>query len=218
MATVRMSDRLLRDIRQNAKEKYQVVNPEKEFPLADTFYSENIAPKLDKLLQQFSETLDNMVNYTLKDVEQINFNVEIPSWADDPDKPVRTETYSCKFSSERKIPSFMSNSWYSGEINLPFENEFAQQLYNISQYNKKRKEQEQTYVNKIESVCQEFSTLNQAMKAWPALKDLVPAEKVQKLYEKVNRKAKQQQQRNFIVEQEQELNEVLLESKLLEET
>jgi len=215
MATVRMSDRLLRDIRQNAKEKYQVVNPEKEYPLADTFYSENISPKLDKLLQQFSETLNNMVNYTMKSVEQINFNVDVPS--DDPARPVKTETYVCRFSSQRNIPSFMSSSWYSGEINLPFEHEFAQQLYSISEYNKKRKEQEQTYVNKIESVCQEFSTLNQAMKAWPALKDLVPAEKVQKLYEKVNRKAKQQQQRNFIVEQEQELNEVLLESKLLEE-
>lgn len=215
MATVRMSDRLLRDIRQNAKEKYQVVNPEKEYPLADTFYSENISPKLDKLLQQFSETLDNMVNYTMKSVEQINFNVDVPS--DDPARPVKTETYVCRFSSQRNIPSFMSSSWYSGEINLPFEHKFAQQLYSISEYNKKRKEQEQTYVNKIESVCQEFSTLNQAMKAWPALKDLVPAEKVQKLYEKVNRKAKQQQQRNFIVEQEQELNEVLLESKLLEE-
>ena len=215
MATVRMSDRLLRDIRNSAKEKYRVVNPEKEYPLADTFYSENIAPKLDKLMQQFSETLDNMVNYTMKNVEQINFNVDVP--CDDPDRPVKTETYTCKFSSERKIPSFMSSSWYSGEVNLPFEHEFAQQLYNISEYNKKRKEQEHTYVDKIENVCKEFSTLNQAMKAWPALKDLVPAEKVQKLYEKVNRKAKQQQQRNFIVEQEQELNEVLLESKLLEE-
>jgi len=215
MATVRMSDRLLRDIRQNAKEKYQVVNPEKEYPLADTFYSENISPKLDKLMQQFSETLDNMVNYTMKNVEQINFNVDVPT--DDPARPVKTETYPCRFSSERKVPSFMSNSWYSAEINLPFDHEFAQQLYTINEYNKKRKEQEQTYVNKIENVCQEFSTLNQAMKAWPALKDLVPAEKVQKLYEKVNRKAKQQQQRDFIVEQEQELNEVLLESKLLEE-
>jgi len=215
MATVRMSDRLLRDIRNNAKEKYRVVNPEKEYPLADMFYSENIAPKLDKLVQQFSETLDNMVNYTMKNVEQINFNVDVP--CDDPDRPVKTETYTCKFSSERNIPSFMSSSWYSGEVNLPFEHEFAQQLYNISQYNKKRKEQEHTYVDKIENVCKEFSTLNQAMKAWPALKDLVPAEKVQKLYEKVNRKAKQQQQRDFIVEQEQELNEVLLESKLLEE-
>jgi len=215
MATVRMSDRLLREIRHNAKEKYRIVNPEKDFPAPDTFYNENIVPKLDKLLQQFSETLDNMVNYTMKSVENLNVNVDVPS--DDPDRPIKTETYSCKFLTERQIPSFMSSSWYSGEINLPFEHEFAQQLYSISEYNKKRKEQEHTYVNKIEDVCKEFSTLNQAMKAWPALKDLVPTDKVQKLYEKVNRKAKQQQQRDFIVEQEQELNEVLLESKLLEE-
>jgi len=215
MATVRMSDRLLHDIRSKAKEKYRVVNPEKEFPLADTFYNENISPKLDKLLQQFSETLDNMVNYTVKNVESLNVNVDVPT--DDPARPVKTETYNCKFSSERKIPSFMSASWYAGEINLPFEHEFAQNLYGISQYNKKRKEQESTYVEKITEVCKEFSTLNQAMKAWPALKDLVPQDSVQKLYEKVNRKAKQQQQRDFIVEQEQELNEVLLESKLLEE-
>jgi len=215
MATVRMSDRLLRDIRQNAKKKYQVVNPEKQYPLADTFFNENISPKLDKLIQQFNETLNNMVNYTIKSVEQLNFNIDVPT--DDPARPIVTETFSCKFSSERKVPSFMSSSWYSAEINLPFEHEFAQQLYNISQYNKKRKEQEHTYVDKIENVCKEFSTLNQAMKAWPALKDLVPQDSVQKLYEKVNRKAKQQQQRDFIVEQEQELNEVLLESKLLEE-
>ena len=215
MATVRMSDRLLREIRTKAKQKYQVVNPEKEYPLADTFFSENVQPKLDKLMQQFSETLDNMVHYTIKNVENLNINVDVPT--DDPTRPVKTETYACKFSSERKIPSFMAHSWYSAEVNLPFEHEFAQNLYSISQYNTKRKEQENTYVGKIEEVCKEFSTLNQAIKAWPALKDLVPQDSVQKLYEKVNRKAKQQQQRDFIVEQEQELNEVLLESKLLEE-
>ena len=40
---------------------------------------------------------------------------------------------------------------------------------------------------------------------------------MQKVYEKVERKAKQQQQREHIEVQEQELNEVLLTANLLED-
>ena len=52
-------------------------------------------------------------------------------------------------------------------------------------------------------------------RAWPALKDLVSQDKIDKVYEKVERKAKQQQQREAIEIQEQELNSVILTASLL---
>ena len=46
-------------------------------------------------------------------------------------------------------------------------------------------------------------------------KDLVSQDKIDKVYEKVERKAKQQQQREAIEVQEQELNSVILTASLL---
>jgi len=101
-------------------------------------------------------------------------------------------------------------------IKLPREHEFVQQCEAIDKHNDACRTGEREYINKIEEAISDFSTLNQALKAWPALKDLVDDQYVQKVYEKVERKAKQQQQREAIAIQEQELNEVLLTANLLE--
>ena len=89
------------------------------------------------------------------------------------------------------------------------------ELVSIREYNDKVYTGGRQYKQKVQEAIAAFTTLNQALKAWPALKDLVPQDKIDKVYEKVERKAKQQQQREAIEVQEQELNSVILTASLL---
>ncbi len=89
------------------------------------------------------------------------------------------------------------------------------ELVSIRQHNDKVYSGGIDYKHKVQETIASFTTLNQALKAWPALKDFVSQSKLDKVYEKVERKAKQQQQREAIEVQEQELNSVILTASLL---
>jgi hypothetical protein len=91
----------------------------------------------------------------------------------------------------------------------------VEEAFNTRIYNDKQYEGARHYKDKVRKTISSFTTLNQALKAWPALKDLVDQDKIDKVYEKVERKAKQQQERESIQIQEQELNSVLLTASLL---
>ena len=90
------------------------------------------------------------------------------------------------------------------------EEAFNTRMYNDNLYNGARQ-----YKDKVRETIANFTTLNQALKAWPALKDLVDQDKINKVYEKVERKAKQQQERESVQIHEQELNSVILTASLL---
>ena len=89
------------------------------------------------------------------------------------------------------------------------------ELVSVREYNDKIYTGGRQYKQKVQETIASFTTLNQALKAWPALKDFVSQSKLDKVYEKVERKAKQQQQREAIEVQEQELNSVILTASLL---
>jgi len=89
------------------------------------------------------------------------------------------------------------------------------ELVSTREYNDKIYDGGREYKQKVQETIASFTTLNQALKAWPALKDFVSQSKIDKVYEKVERKAKQQQQREAIEVQEQELNSVILTASLL---
>ena len=97
------------------------------------------------------------------------------------------------------------------DLNCPLISE----LFTTREYSDKLYIGGRDYKQKVQETIASFTTLNQALKAWPALKDLVPQSKIDKVYEKVERKAKQQQQRETIEVQEQELNSVILTASLL---
>lgn len=216
MATVRMSRRLLSEIRQNARDKFTLVNPKKEYPEPDTYYDQNIAPKVNKAMEDFNATMDGLGTIGTKNVERLIFKTTDP---EETDRYARTKTYTCHFSVTRDVPeSITGTSYYSNEatVRLDINNPFIKKLEAIREYNDKLDDEERAYVNKVDETCNQFSTLNQALTAWPALEALVPHESIHKVHQKVSRKAKQKQQRELIADQEQELNEVLLTSKLLE--
>lgn len=216
MATVRMSQRLLSEIRQKARDKFTLVNPKKEYPEPDTYYDQNIAPKVNKAMEDFNATMEGIRIANTKQVDTIVFKSTNPK---ETDRYARTKSYTCHFATPRHVPEFLAGtSYYSSEatVMLDIDNPFMKQLEQIHEYNDKLDDKEREYVNKVDETCSKFSTLNQALTAWPALEALVPHDKIQKVHEKISRKAKRQEQRELIADQEQELNEVLLTSKLLE--
>jgi hypothetical protein len=77
--------------------------------------------------------------------------------------------------------------------------------------NKKRRE----YRNNLESTLEKFHTLNQLMKAAPYMKDLVPDDRLQKMYEKDERGERVKEQAEMAENELKDLREVLLEDKLL---
>ena len=91
----------------------------------------------------------------------------------------------------------------------------VEEAFNTRMYNDNQYEGARHYKDKVMETISSFTTLNQALRAWPALKDLVDQDKIDKVYEKVERKAKQQQERESIEIHEQELNSVILTASLL---
>jgi hypothetical protein len=91
----------------------------------------------------------------------------------------------------------------------------VEEAFNTRMYNDNQDRGARQYKDKVRETISSFTTLNQALRAWPALKDLVDQDKIDKVYEKVGRKAKQQQERESIEIHEQELNSVLLTASLL---
>jgi hypothetical protein len=91
----------------------------------------------------------------------------------------------------------------------------VEEAFNTRMYNDNQDRGARHYKDKVRETISSFTTLNQALRAWPALKDLVDQDKIDKVYEKVERKAKQQQERESIQIKEQELNSVLLTASLL---
>lgn len=216
MATVRMSQRLLSEIRQKARDKFTLVNPTKDYPEPDTYYDQNIAPKVNKAMEDFNATMEGIQIFNTKQVDTIVFKSTDPK---ETDRYARTKSYTCHFATPRDVPEFLTgSSYYSSQatVRLDIDNSFIKQLEEIREYNDKLDDKEREYVNKVDETCSKFSTLNQALTAWPALEALVPHDKIQKVHEKISRKKIQQERRELIADQEQELNEVLLTSKLLE--
>ena len=116
-------------------------------------------------------------------------------------------------SGEDEETNEFNQNFYNAEVALdcPLVAEaFNTRMYNDNQYLGAKR-----YKEKVKETVSSFTTLNQALKAWPALKDLVDQDKIDKVYEKVERKAKQQQERESIQIQEQELNSVILTASLL---
>jgi len=219
MATVRMSRSLVWDIEKNAKKKFDLVNAEKEFPIADTWFNTNIRPKIENATEKMEEIFDGSLSLSIdQEVEKLYINTVFPSTnqGDNLEESDRKETYQLRFTSEQTIPKFMTSNWNTINLDLNFQDPFVKELEQIRSFNSEISKARHAYKNRVIDTVEEFTTLNQALKAWPALKDLVPQEKIAKVHEKVQRKAKQQQQREAIEVQEQELNEVILTANLLE--
>ena len=113
-----------------------------------------------------------------------------------------------------KVPRFMAN-YDTLEYQVPPTDETIVECMAVRNFNDERDTKKREYRNKLDSVMDRFSTLNQLLKAAPYIKDLVPQEKLTKMYEKDDRSGRRKELAEVADNELQGLREVLLEDALL---
>ena len=230
MSTVRMSDQLQRDITRKAEDMYDRAHPYQEFPeyLGNKIYTKYLKDDLENVSSHVLSNMPNEIsNRKLKMAEVTDLSITSnycihKNATDDPeDYDGEPEFGEHRFMIKviggyQVLKMFNTGSNYNNdELQLDLvintdnavpDCELIAELYKIRRENDLRANERNNYRRTVSNTIESFTTLNQALKAWPALKDLVAQDKIDKVYEKVERKAKQQQQREAIEVQEQALN------------
>ena len=233
-----MSDQLQRDITRKAEDMYDKAHPHQEFPeyLGNKIYKKYLKDDLENISSHvLSNMPDEMSNRKLRMAEVtdlfVTSNYCIHKNASDNPQDYDGEPEFGEYRFNLKVVGgyevlkmFNTGSGYNDEMQLDLvintdnavpDCELIAQLFKIRRENDLRANERNNYRRTVSNTIESFTTLNQALKAWPALKDLVSQDKIDKVYEKVERKAKQQQQREAIEVQEQALNSVILTASLL---
>jgi len=209
MATVRMSDRLIWNIREEAKRQFDNINPKKEYPMSigDAIYKEKVEPFMNKVAPIIEE-------YDFKDALKIEAHEELHIGLLGVDD-TRVGSARVPMSASRNVPA---DRYSSCTIDLKATDENSIAIKEVLNFNEDTETRRREYEDKVHSALENFTTLNQALKAWPAVKKLLPDEEkhlLARVYEKVQRKKKQDQQRAEIELNETELNEVILTNSLI---
>ena len=195
MATVRFSEQLKEDILNNARAlfKEQEVNAKQAYPdiadkVYDKFFTADVVGKMNALPNGF-----------LEEKESIDFSgfVGIP---DDVDADMyRVSGFPLHFASARKWPAKWPDIMTGAEIDwrslrLKWEDERWDDLkQSIYDYNKRINDIAQkraSFVEGVKEVITTYATLAPALKAWPALWDLVPEDAKERHKKVVERKKK----------------------------
>ncbi len=245
MATVRMADYLKRDITTKFKKLYNKSNPKLEHStyVGDKLYDLLLGAKTEEFKEQVSNTFGAYVNpekFFLKS-NKLPVSLSMLIYKDVRDFDDIQHKYVVKveeeFEDEREIDLplsgeylqlvDLSTSWTTQAVTMKLDNyeEKEEQLFqlytkkiiSVEQKETKRLAKRAADVHKVEQALEQFTTLNQALKAWPALTKLVDQDKISKVHEKQQRKRKEQQQRSKIKPIEQGLNQTILTASLLGE-
>ena len=243
MATVRMADYLKRDITTKFKKLYNKSNPKLEHStyVGDKLYDLLLGAKTEEFKEQVSNTFGAYVNpekFFLKS-NKLPVSLSMLIYKDVRDFDDIQNKYVVKveeeFEDEREIDLplsgeylqlvDLSTSWTTQAVTMKLDNyeEKEEQLFqlytkkiiSVEQKETKRLAKRAADVHKVEQALEQFTTLNQALKAWPALTKLVDQDKISKVHEKQQRKRKEQQQRSKIKPIEQGLNQTILTASLL---
>jgi len=243
MATVRMADYLKRDITTKFKKLYNKSNPKLEHStyVGDKLYDLLLGAKTEEFKEQVSNTFGAYVNpekFFLKS-NKLPVSLSMLIYKDVRDFDDIQNKYVVKveeeFEDEREIDLplsgeylqlvDLSTSWTTQAVTMKLDNYeekekqlfqlYTKKIISVEQRETKRLAKRAADVHKVEQALEQFTTLNQALKAWPALTKLVDQDKISKVHEKQQRKRKEQQQRSKIKPIEQGLNQTILTASLL---
>ena len=240
MATVRMADYLRHNIVKKFKQLYDKSNPpiEQQPYHGDKLYETLISGKVQKLSQQVEESFGDLIdtNDLLMETDQLKLqtNIMVYDYEREFDGVKNMNVYSIveRFKEDEVIEVPLSSSvnmfakrdrYYSEIvcINADSENihdaakEYIEKIKKNHQNESYRYAKKYIDSEKVDETLLQFTTLNQALKAWPALSKLVPQDKISKVHEKQQRKRKEQQQRSKVAPVEQNLNKTILTASLL---
>ena len=213
MKTVRLSERLKEDILEAAEKKIKNTTPDKEYP-SDGYKVLDEHGVIDKV-NRTQEMFKNIWGYQMRvsDIDQVEIQSEITTVDDDGDKDTQTQSYRLPCGSV-DVPSFMSD-YGTFKLKVPPTDPTFVECMTVEKYNNDVRRKLYDRKDKLEEVMSRFSTLNQLLKAAPYMKDLVPQDKLTKMYEKDDRTARRQELAEVADNELQDLRETLLEDALL---
>jgi hypothetical protein len=215
MKTVRLSRNLQDDIRRSAEAKYKNANPEKEYPQDGYSVMQRLGviDKTERTKKMFADIWDRTL--PMQNVDNIQLRSEAVEDDDDGEGNGYTRNLSYTLRCPpTDVPKFLC---YYDELRLdvPCDDPTIVECMAIENYNSDLRQKKRNYVRQLEDVMYKFSTLNQLLKAAPYIKDLVPQDKVTKMYEKDDRSGRRAELAEVADSELQELREVLLEDALL---
>jgi len=198
MATVRFSEQLKSDILSNAKRlfKQQKESAVSSFPegVADTiydkFFTADVVGKMNALPDGFLKTKESIEFSGFKD---------IPEGADK--HMYTTSSVMLSFSSARRWPETWPEQMAGAKIdwrslylhwNDDRWDDVKKHVFDYNQRIQTIEQKEESFVNGVKEIINTYATLAPALKAWPALWDLVPddaKERHKKIVERVKKEA-----------------------------
>ena len=225
MATVRMSDKLKYSAIDEAERQFDNVNKKKEIPLdvGDSIYTNYVQPIVDSAHNFMIKHphVKNLLNLETQSELSVGFilpnNDETEMFDGDTDSFNYSNANTIQMSAERQFPAPFGRHYGNGATyNIPFDCEEAVQIKEIKTHNEDLETKRYEYRTKVQDTLENFTTVNQALKAWPALEKLITDPWVlQRVNEKVQRRKKQEEQRAEIELNETELNSVILTNALI---
>ena len=217
MKTVRLSESLKRDIRREAQKEYESANPEREYPKdkgMEVFIGEGYQQKIDATTTHFRQTWGFDCPTNTVHTLVIKAEVVEPDSDGEGNDYVDTKSYSLHLP-DVPVPTMLVRYGDEMRVKVEPDNEVFVECMDVQMHNDNRWKAEREYLAKIDNVLDRFATLNQLMKAAPYIKDLVPQDRLQKMYEKDDRSERRKEQAEIADNELSELREVLLEDALL---
>jgi len=215
MKTVRLSRQLQDDISRSAEAKFENANPKKEYPQDGYAVMERLGV-IDKTIKT-KKVFEEIWGRSLPTQEIDNIQLRSEAVEDDDDGEGNGYTRNLSYTLRcppTEVPKFLC---YYDELRLEVlpDDPTIVECMAIENFNNDLRSKKRNYVGQLEDVMYKFSTLNQLLKAAPYIKDLVPQEKITKMYEKDDRSGRRAELAEVAESELQELREVLLEDALL---
>ena len=235
MATVRMSDELVNKLTDQYRKDYDKTSPNQEVPssVGDTIYKHTMeigVQKFRKLMDEVPSVKTNEVenNFFTKD-STMSVKVNAFEYSIDDDENTIKEAVvadeDIPLSTERTqfgmgYSSTVTLNLYDGDETNPDLAEAVNKVSEVSSFNRLNYFNKQNKERKFRSTLREFTTLNQALKAWPALSKVVQEawpEKMVTVHKKTERRAQEKKNKEMMDGVAQDLNTVILGGSLLED-
>ena len=235
MATVRMSDELVNRLTDQYRKDYDKTSPNQEVPssVGDTIYKHTMeigVQKFRKLMDEVPSVKTNEVenNFFTKD-STMSVKVNAFEYSIDDDENTIKEAVvadeDIPLSTERTqfgmgYSSTVTLNLYDGDETNPDLAEAVNKVSEVSSFNRLNAFNKKEKEHKFRSTLREFTTLNQALKAWPALSNVVQEawpEKMVTVHKKTERRAQEKKNKEMMDGVAQDLNTVILGGSLLED-
>ena len=235
MATVRMSDELVNRLTDQYRKDYDKTSPNQEVPssVGDTIYNHTMeigVEKFRKLMDEVPSVKTNEVenNFFTKD-STMSVKVNAFEYSIDDDENTIKEAVvadeDIPLSTERTqfgmgYSSTVTLNLYDGDETNPDLAEAVNKVSEVSSFNRLNAFNKKEKEHKFRSTLREFTTLNQALKAWPALSKVVQEawpEKMVTVHKKTERRAQEKKNKEMMEGVAQDLNTVILGGSLLED-